>query len=146
MPGPMSLILWPLRAGVRAGGVLVKVAQELIPNGGAGAEDAFVAPAQAPPTRRPAARGTPGPPAPPHVSEDPVPVATVADPGAAAGAGPELEIAEPWEGYDTMPVSHIADQLAAAPVEAAAAVRLYETANLSRRTILDATEVRLRRG
>ena len=73
-------------------------------------------------------------------------MATVADPGAAAGAGAEAEIAEPWEGYDTMPVGQIAEQLTAAPVEAAAAVRLYEAANLSRSVILDATEARLRRG
>ena len=69
------------------------------------------------------------PPAPPHVSEEPEPVATVADPGAEAGAGAQLEIAEPWEGYDRMPVSQVTQQLAVAPVEAAAAVRLYEAAN-----------------
>ena len=99
--------------------------------------------------KRPAAgagRGADRPPAPPHVSEQPEPVATVADPGAEAGAGAQLEIAEPWEGYDRMPVSQIAAQLSAAPVEAAAAVRLYEAANLSRPDVVDAAEARLRRG
>jgi hypothetical protein len=70
----------------------------------------------------------------------------VADPGAEAGAGAELEIAEPWEGYDRMPVSQITEQLSAAPVEAAAAVRLYEAVNRSRTDIVHAADARLRRG
>ncbi len=65
---------------------------------------------------------------------------------AGAGAGPELEIAEPWQGYDGMPVREITEQLSAAPLEAAAAVRLYEATNLSRSEIVDAAEARLRRG
>jgi hypothetical protein len=80
------------------------------------------------------------------VSEQPEPVATVADPGAEAGAGAELEISEPWEGYDRMPADEVMEQLSVASVEAAAAVRLYEAAGQSRTDVLNAAEARLRRG
>jgi hypothetical protein len=156
--GPLSLIAWPLRVGLRAGGAAVSLARHLVPSGSSSAEDA---PAPVAATQTTARRPDTGvrrsttvpapvvedrPPAPPHVSEEPEPVATVADPGAEAGAGAELEIAQPWEGYDRMQANEIMEQLSVASVEAAAAVRLYEAAGQSRIDVLDAAEARLRRG
>jgi hypothetical protein len=71
-------------------------------------------------------------------------VATFAEPGAEGGAGAQIEIAEPWQGYDRMTVAEIVDQLSAAEVEAAAAVRLYEAAGRARTGVLEAAERRLR--
>jgi hypothetical protein len=75
---------------------------------------------------------------PDHVDEEVVLVAEVAEEGAEDGAGPELHIAEPWEGYDRMAAVEIYDRLTAATPEVAAAVELYESARRSRRSVLDA--------
>jgi hypothetical protein len=76
------------------------------------------------------------------VSEQAVTVATSAEPGI-ADVGAQVSITEPWDGYHRMTVSEIARQLSAAPVEAAAAVRLYELAGRKRRGVLEAAERRL---
>jgi hypothetical protein len=60
------------------------------------------------------------------------------------GVGAQLDIAEPWSGYDEMVVAEVVQQLAAAPVEAAAAVRLYEASHRSRQGVLAAADRRLR--
>src|SRR5205814_1916344 len=54
-----------------------------------------------PPTPDPRHRA-PEPTGPAHVSEEPELVAEFAEPGAEEEAGAEVEIAEPWEGYDRM--------------------------------------------
>jgi hypothetical protein len=77
---------------------------------------------------------------PDHVDEEVVLVAEVAEEGAADGAGPELHIDEPWDGYDQMTAPQIRDRLAAGTVELAAAVELYESVRKSRRTVLEAAE------
>ena len=77
---------------------------------------------------------------PDHVDEEIVLVAEVAEEGAEEGAGPELHIDEPWDGYDEMTAPQINDRLAAATAELAAAVDLYERTRKSRRTVLDAAE------
>jgi len=81
---------------------------------------------------------------PDHVDEEVVLVAEVAEEGAEDGAGPELRIAEPWDGYDRMAAVEICDRLTAATAELAAAVELYESARRSRRSVLDAAERALR--
>jgi hypothetical protein len=80
----------------------------------------------------------PEPPEPVHVSEEPVLVAEVADDGAEDGAGPELRIDEPWEGYSSMTAAEIRRRLREADAATVAAVRLYEAANKGRSTVLQA--------
>jgi hypothetical protein len=72
------------------------------------------------------------------VSEEPVVVAEVADPGAEDGAGAQVTVAEPWEGYRKMKASDVIDRLAAATPEEIAVVQLYESMNRRRKTVLEA--------
>jgi hypothetical protein len=108
-----------------------------------------------PVTREPAQRPAPPPPAaePPveaerveeeHVDEGTVLVAEVAEPGAEEGAGAQLEVEEPWDGYDRMKADEIVERLSTASREEVAAVQLYEAVNSSRSTVLEAGEKRLR--
>ena len=80
----------------------------------------------------------PEPPEPVHVSEEPVLVAEVAEDGAEDGAGPELRIDEPWDGYSAMTATEIRRRLRQADAATVAAVRLYEAANKGRSTVLQA--------
>lgn len=82
---------------------------------------------------------------PDHVDEEVVLVAEVAEAGAEEGAGPELHIDEPWDGYDRMAAVEICDRLTAATTELAAAVELYEATRRSRRSVLDAAGRALKR-
>jgi hypothetical protein len=75
---------------------------------------------------------------PDHVDEETVLVAEVAEEGAEDGAGPELTVEAPWDGYDEMTAADIRDRLAAATVVEAAAVELYESTHKNRRTVMDA--------
>jgi hypothetical protein len=78
-----------------------------------------------------------------HVDEGAVLVAEVAEGGAEDGAGPELEVVEPWENYDRMSAEEIGDLLSAASREAVAAVQLYEAVTKGRDSVLEAAESRL---
>jgi hypothetical protein len=82
---------------------------------------------------------------PDHVDEEVVLVAEVAEEGAEDGAGPELHIDEPWEGYDRMAAVEVCDRLTAATAELAAAVEHYESTRRSRRSVLEAAGRALRR-
>jgi hypothetical protein len=82
---------------------------------------------------------------PDHVDEEVVLVAEVAEEGAEDGAGPELHIDPPWDGYDQMTAPQITDRLAAGDAVLAAAVDLYETTHKSRRTVIEAAERALKR-
>jgi hypothetical protein len=73
-------------------------------------------------------------------------VAELADEGAAEGAGAELHVDEPWEGYASMRVTDIAGRLRGASSETLAAVRLYEQLHKGRRGVLTAVERELKRG
>ena len=77
---------------------------------------------------------------PDHVDEEPVLVAEAAEDGAAEGAGAELHVDPPWEGYDQMTATDIRDRLAVATLAEAAAVELYEASGRKRRSIMDAAE------
>ena len=81
---------------------------------------------------------------PDHVDEEVVLVAEVAEEGAEDGAGPEIHIDEPWQGYDRMAAVEVCDRLTAATAELAAAVELYESTRRSRRSVLDAAGRALR--
>jgi hypothetical protein len=82
---------------------------------------------------------------PDHVDEEVVLVAEVAEEGAEDGAGAELHVDPPWDGYDAMTAPEIRDRLAAGDAVLAAAVDLYETTHKSRRTVIEAAERALRR-
>ena len=82
---------------------------------------------------------------PDHVDEEPVLVAEVAEEGAEEGAGAELTIAPPWDGYDQMTAVDIRDRLAAASPVEAGAVELYERAHKNRSSVIDASERAQRR-
>jgi hypothetical protein len=75
---------------------------------------------------------------PDHVDEETVLVAEVAEEGAEDGAGAELTVEAPWDGYDRMTAADIRDRLAAATAVEAAAVELYESTHKNRRTVMDA--------
>jgi hypothetical protein len=81
---------------------------------------------------------------PDHVDADAVLVAEAAEEGAEDGAGAELHVESPWEGYDHMTAGEIRDRLVAASPAEAAAVELYEGTRRKRRTVLDAAERALR--
>ena len=81
---------------------------------------------------------------PDHVDEEPVLVAEAAEEGAQEGAGPELHVDPPWQGYDQMTAADIRDRLATATAAEAAAVELYESTRKGRRSVLDAAERALR--
>ena len=80
-----------------------------------------------------------------HVSEETVLVEEVAEPGAEEGAGAELRIAEPWEGYRTMKASDIIDRIAGASPEELAAVELYELSGRNRKSVVSAAQRALKR-
>jgi hypothetical protein len=105
------------------------------------------------PAVRPARTAPPVAPEPPpatpieepaHVSEEPELVEEVAEPGAEDGAGAELHIREPWEGYRDMSAREIGARLVGASTAELAAVQLYESANRSRQTILSAVARQLK--
>lgn len=100
--------------------------------------EAATAPADAPPA-------IPDELIPDHVDEEVVLVAEVAEQGAEEGAGPELHIDEPWEGYDRLAAVEICDRLTGATAELAAAVELYESTRKSRRSVLESAARALRR-
>jgi hypothetical protein len=77
------------------------------------------------------------------VDEGVTPVAEFAEPGAEDGAGAEIHVDEPWEGYARMRAPEIQRALADAQPAALAAVRLYESAHRGRRSVLEAVDRRL---
>jgi hypothetical protein len=82
---------------------------------------------------------------PDHVDEGVVLVAEVAEEGAEDGAGAEVHVEPPWDGYDEMTAPEIRDRLVVGDPVLAAAVDLYETTHKSRRTVIDAAERALKR-
>jgi hypothetical protein len=87
----------------------------------------------------------PRPPAPPdHVDEEPVLTAEFAEEGAEDGAGAEVHVDEPWEGYGEMKVPEVTARLASASTIELAAVQLYESSHRKRSSVLRDVEKRLR--
>jgi hypothetical protein len=108
--------------------------------GGDGDAEPQYAPPPAPVARpRPRTNGGAPPvaPEPVHVSEEPELVAEVADRGAEEGAGPEIHIDEPWEGYDRMTAAAIKGRLRMEGAAVAGTVRLYEAAHKGRSSVLE---------
>lgn len=79
-----------------------------------------------------------------HVSEEPELVSEVAEPGAEEGAGAQIRVLEPWEGYAGMTARDVVARLATAKATELAAVELYERSHRSRRTVLAAVQRRRR--
>jgi hypothetical protein len=100
--------------------------------------------AAASPTARDAPPPVPDELIPDHVDEEPVLVAEAAEEGAEDGAGAELHVDAPWDGYDRMTAADIRGRLSAATATEAAAVQLYESTRKKRRSVLDAAERALR--
>lgn len=94
------------------------------------------APAQSPPTA-PAAE-------PAHVSEEPVLVEEFAEPGAEDGAGAQVRVDPPWDGYERMSAKDVIARVASADSAQLAAAQLYESANRRRQTVMNAIERELR--
>lgn len=83
-------------------------------------------------------------PEPAHVSEEPVIVEEIAEPGAEDGAGAAVHVQEPWRGYEQMNAQDVIARLAGATPATLAAIKLYESEGKSRVTVLDAVERELR--
>jgi hypothetical protein len=122
-----------------------------------GAAPAPPVPARPPRPRKPEAAAAPAPqprpipgaaatpsPEPSLVSEEPALVAQSADPGAEDGAGPEIDVAEPWPGYGAGRVAEVVARLARASAEEVAVAQLYENRHRRRRSVLAAAERRLK--
>lgn len=78
-----------------------------------------------------------------HVSREAVLVAESADAGAEDGAGPQIRIGEPWEGYGKLTAKEVNDRLAVASPESLAIARMYEAAHRNRITVLREIDRRL---
>ena len=81
---------------------------------------------------------------PAHVSEEPVLVDEVAEPGAEDGAGAEIHIQEPWDGYRHMSAKEVRARLSGASPAELAAVQLYESSAQGRQTVLAAVAREMR--
>jgi hypothetical protein len=104
-------------------------------------------PPRSAPSDPPAPPSPPVPPAPQpeHVEEEVELVREVADPGAEEGAGAQISIAEPWEGYAELKAADGVDPLAGRDQVELAAIELYELSHRKRQTVLDAAQRELRR-
>lgn len=85
------------------------------------------------------------PPAKRHVDEEAVLVSESADLGAENGAGAQLHVSEPWEGYRSMHAADIVDRLVVESEEALSVVLLYEQLGRNRSTVLTAAKRELAR-
>jgi len=78
-----------------------------------------------------------------QVDDEPIPIAESAELGAEDGAGAEVHVDPPWDGYDAMTAADIRDRLIGADAGLAAAVALYEAAGRGRVSVVRAAERRL---
>jgi len=98
----------------------------------------------------PAAAGPPPPrpsaPAaePDHLEDRPAVAAEVAEAGAEEGAGAQVHVDQPWEGYGGMTAAEVRARLADADPEVAAVVKLYEAAHKDRSSVIEAADRRMR--
>ncbi|HEY3725617.1 MAG TPA: hypothetical protein VGL51_00485 [Solirubrobacteraceae bacterium] len=80
-----------------------------------------------------------------HVSEEATLVEEVAEAGAEDGAGAEVHVAEPWDGYRELAADDVIDRIRGASSAELAAVELYELSHRSRKTVLAAVQRELAR-
>jgi hypothetical protein len=81
---------------------------------------------------------------PAHVSEQPELVRETAEPGAEEGAGAAVTVREPWDGYRQLSAKEVIARIADGTPAELAVVQLYESANRSRQTVLEAARRQLR--
>jgi hypothetical protein len=75
-----------------------------------------------------------------HITEEVELVDASADPGAEDGAGAQIRIAEPWEGYRSMKAADVIDRLASASREELATVELFEMTARNRKSVIAAAQ------
>src|SRR3954471_3661097 len=144
---PTELITLPLRLGLRVASIVLRPVAGVVEHAlgldraeqPAAPEAPRPRPTRVPPRprREPRSRAD-VPDEPEHVSEEPVVLAEVADPAAEDGAGAQVSVAEPWEGYRQMKAADVIDRIAAATPEEIAVVQLYESMHRRRKTVLEA--------
>ena len=158
----VGTVTLPARLGIRVAVWGVRTVSELLPVGGQHSDEPTPAgptveetPEPPPPetVARPAAAEAPPPepvptepePAEPaHVDEGATLVAEFAEDGAEDGAGAEVELSEPWEGYDRLHADELVDRIGGGSSEELAAVVLYERSRRNRPSVIEAAERQLR--
>ena len=78
------------------------------------------------------------------MSEEPVVVEELAEPGAEDGAGAQVRVDEPWDGYAHMTARDITARLGDASQAELAAVQLYESTHKQRESVISAVQRELR--
>jgi hypothetical protein len=79
-----------------------------------------------------------------HIDTDATLVESFAEPGAEDGAGAQIRIEEPWEGYGDLNAADVIGRLEQASPAELAAVELFEAATKQRTTVLSAAERQLK--
>jgi hypothetical protein len=153
-----------VRGGLQASERAIAIASFVVKTATSSDSHTSATEAQPAPPPRPPRRPTPTPPAPPspttprapaaeqaplqaepaHVSEEPTLVEEFAEPGAEDGAGAQVRIAEPWDGYADLNAKDVIARVSDANAVELAAVQLYEAAHRNRETIMTAVERELR--
>jgi hypothetical protein len=78
------------------------------------------------------------------IDDEPELVAEFAEPGAEEGASAELEVDEPWDGYDELTAEEVMARIDESDAAQLTVLELYERAHKNRRTVLTAAERRHR--
>jgi hypothetical protein len=87
---------------------------------------------------------SPGADEPVHIDTESELVGEFAEKGAEEGAGAEIHVDEPWDGYSQMQVADITARVLLATPEELVVVQLYEGTHRKRDSVLDAVERRSR--
>jgi hypothetical protein len=80
-----------------------------------------------------------------HIEVEEELVEQVAERGAEQAPGPEIEVAEPWEGYDRMTAAEIRERLKSVDTATAGVVEIYERTHKNRKQVIEAAERAQRR-
>ena len=151
------MVTLPARLGIRVASWGVRTAVGLLPTGGDEGGPPSEWEGRGPTVEEPpapaatVARPTPPPPPaagpsePRRVDEEATVVAEFAEEGAEEGAGAEVALAQPWEGYDQLQADELVEQISDASDETLAAVALYERSTRARPSVIGAAEEQLRR-
>jgi hypothetical protein len=78
------------------------------------------------------------------IDDEPELVAEFAEPGAEEGASAEIQIDEPWDGYDDLTADDVIARIEHAGPAELAVLELYEQAHKNRKTVLSAAQARYR--
>jgi hypothetical protein len=78
------------------------------------------------------------------IDDQPELVAAFAEPGAEDGASAEVEVDEPWDGYDNLSADQVVERIGRLGAAELAVTELYERTHKDRLTVLEAAERRQR--